>query len=221
VALIFCLALGVGAPAYAQGGTPAQKPKPPAASKPAARKSIFRAYGQFDRMAMSASQSFDAILGSSSLTGFGAGVEALDLWKGVFARVTFGFRSDTGTRVIVGDGQVIDVGIPLELSLNDFTIGGGWRQAVHPRVIAYGGAGFVRVSYSEKSDFSTEESAGFGGNSVFGGVEFPLNRWLIAGAEVEWRSVPDALGEFPSVSRAFDETNLGGTALRVLVGIRR
>jgi hypothetical protein len=55
----------------------------------------------------------------------------------------------------------------------------------------------------------------------FGGVELPLSKWLFAGAEVEWRTVADALGEFPSASLAFGETNLGGTAVRVLVGIRK
>ena len=83
-------------------------------------------------------------------------------------------------------------------------------------------ARFVRVSFTEKSSiFVTEESQSFWGQSVFGGVEMPLGKWLFAGAEVEWRTVADALGVFPSASLAFGETNLGGTALRVLVGIRK
>jgi hypothetical protein len=222
--LTLCLALGLTAPAYAQAaGAPAPqpKPKPPAAPRPAPPKSTFRVYGQFDWMAMSASQSFDAILGTSSVAGFGVGGEVLDLWKGLFARVTFGVRGDTGQRVIVADGQVIELGIPLEIGLDEFTLGGGWRQTVHPRVIAYGGAGFLRAGYSEESDFSTVEKKAFRGSTFFGGVELPLNRWLIVGGEVDWRSLPDALGEFPSVSQVFGETNLGGMALRALVGIRR
>jgi len=225
LACCLCVALGTAAPAWAQGTTPKPQPARPPAQRPLAKpaKQLFRAYGLIDWTAMSASQSFEAVLGSSSLMGFGAGVEALDLWQRVFARVTFSFRGDSGTRVIVAEGQVVDLGVPVEVNLNDISVGAGWRQPVHRRVTAYGGAAWVRQGYSEKSSFSTNQdsSVGFSGTSIFGGAEVPLSKWLIAGAEVEWRSVPDALGDFTSASKAFGETNLGGTALRVIVGIRK
>jgi hypothetical protein len=44
--------------------------------------------------------------------------------------------------------------------------------------------------------------------------------WVIAGAEVQYRTVPDALGE-GGVSQVFGDTDLGGVTVRVLVGIRR
>jgi len=222
-ALIFCLACGVAVPAYAQGGgASAPKPKPPAAAKPAPAKPIFRAYGQIDWMFMSASQSFDAILGSSTLMGWGAGGEYLDLDKGLCFRGAYGLHGDTGSRVLVVNGEVIDLGVPQEVKIKDLTLGGGWRFGLNKSVIAYAGGGFVRLSFTEKSSvFVTEESMSFWGQAVFGGVEMPLGKWLFAGAEVEWRTVADALGEFPSASLAFGETNLGGTALRVMFGIRR
>ena len=227
-ALGFCLVTGLTVPAFAQDapppGPPPSTPPPSVAVRAPRKPAVFRAYGSFDRMTMTASQSFDAMFGSSSLTGFGAGVEALDLWKGVFGRVTFGFHgSGEGSRVVVSsDGQVIDMGIPFEVSLNDFSFGGGWRQTVSPRLVAYGGAGFTRASYSEKSDGVKGDGESFVGQNIFGGVEFALSGWLIVGGEVEWRTLPDALGQFPdTVSQAFNETNLGGTALRVLFGIRK
>ena len=224
LALGSCLALAA-TPALAQDA-PTQAPKPP--PKPAAVRratappATFRAFGQIDWMSMSASQSFDAILGSSTIMGWGAGAEYLKLWKGLFFRGAYGVHGDTGTRVLVVNGEVIDLGIDQEITIKDLTLGGGWRHALHPKVIAYGGGGFVRVSFTEKSSvIATEESMSFWGQSFFGGVELPLGKWLFAGAEVEWRTVADALGEFPSASLAFGETNLGGTAFRVLFGIRK
>jgi opacity protein-like surface antigen len=234
--LAFCsgLTLSVATPALAQEAPapagskdPASMAPAPASMAPAAVRraplppSIFRAYGQIDWMFMSASQSFDAILDSSTLMGWGAGGE-LNVWKGLFFRGAYGIHGDTGTRVLVVGDEVIDLGVPQEIKMKDLTLGGGWRFGLHPRVIAYGGGGFVHVSFSEKSSiFVTEESKSFWGQAVFGGVEIPLSKWLFAGAEVEWRTVADALGVFPSASLAFGETNLGGTALRVLIGIRK
>ena len=212
LALCSCVTLGVATPALAQAVKAPAAPLPP---------SVFRAYGQIDWMSMSASQSFDAILGSSTLMGWGVGGE-LNIWKGLFFRAAYGARGDTGTRVLVVNGEVIDLGVPQEIKITDFTLGGGWRHSLHRRLIAYGGGAFVRVSFTEQSSiFVTEENMSFWGQSVFGGVEIPLSKWLFAGAEVEWRTVADALGEFPSASLAFGETNLGGTAVRVLVGIRK
>jgi hypothetical protein len=219
------LVLGLAAPAAAQDAA-APVPAPPAAPAAVRRApappATFRAYGQFDWMAMSASQSFDAVLGSSTLAGFGVGGEYLDIWKGLFFRGAYGRRGGTGTRVFVFEGEVVDLGIPQEVRIRDLTFGGGWRHGVHPRVVAYGGAGFVRVSHTEISSiFVTEESNSFWGQTFFGGAELALGQWFFTGAEVEWRTVAGALGEFQSASMAFGETNLGGTALRVLVGIRR
>ncbi len=224
LALGSCLTLGLAAPVQAQDAPPVE-PAPPLtaavvrAPLPPAK---FRAFGQIDWMSMSASESFNAILGSSTLMGWGAGAEYLDIYKGLFVRGAYGMRGDTGSRVLVVDGEVIDLGIDQEVSLKELTVGGGWRFGLHPKVVGYAGAAFVRVSFTEKSSvIETEESKSFWGQSVFGGIELPLSKWLFAGAEVEWRTVADVLGEFPSASLAFGETNLGGTAVRVLIGIRK
>lgn len=225
LALGSCLTLGLATPVLAQDAAPAAPAPPPATAEvrraplPPAK---FLAFGQIDWMSMSASDSFNAILGSSTLMGWGAGGEYLDLYKGLFFRGAYGMRGDTGSRVLVVDGEVIDLGIDQEITLKELTLGGGWRFGLHPKVVAYAGGAFVRVSFTEKSSvIETEESMSFWGQSVFGGIELPLGKWLFAGAEVEWRTVADALGEFPSASLAFGETNLGGTAVRVLFGIRK
>jgi hypothetical protein len=57
------------------------------------------------------------------------------------------------------------------------------------------------------------------GYSVQGGVEFALAKWLTAGIEGQYRAVPDALGEF-AVSKAYGESDLGGFAVRAMIGVR-
>jgi hypothetical protein len=55
---------------------------------------------------------------------------------------------------------------------------------------------------------------------VFGGVEVPVWKWMVAGVEAQYRSVPNAIGD-GGVSAEFRETNLGGAVLRVMIGIRK
>jgi hypothetical protein len=58
------------------------------------------------------------------------------------------------------------------------------------------------------------------GAFLFGGVEFGAWKWVTVGAEAQYRSVPDAIGE-AGVSAAFDETDLGGFTFRIMFGVRR
>ena len=62
----------------------------------------------------------------------------------------------------------------------------------------------------------------FTGFHILGGAEFGLWRWLALGGELQWATVPDAIGDDPnSVSHEFDESNLGGTTFRfkIVVGM--
>ena len=57
---------------------------------------------------------------------------------------------------------------------------------------------------------------------ILGGAEVRLVRWLSLGGELQWATVPDAIGEDPnSVAREFNESDLGGTTVRfkVIVGM--
>ena len=53
-----------------------------------------------------------------------------------------------------------------------------------------------------------------------GGVEVTIWKWIIAGAEGQYRAVNNALGE-GGVSEVFNEKSLGGPVLRVLIGVRK
>src|SRR5262245_12519083 len=201
----------------------------------------FRLYFGYDTVSMTASDSFKATLGTSTLTGFGGGGEILNLWKGVFARVTIASMSDTGTRVVIVDNAVIPLDIPLDVSLRTVEVGAGWRVSIRPkpkpptrptlpakprakpvppRFALYGGAGFLNVSYKEESQFAsaTDNNRGsFGGYDVFGGVDILIAKWVFAGIEGQYRGVANAIGE-SGVSKAYGETDLGGAAFRVLFG---
>jgi hypothetical protein len=54
---------------------------------------------------------------------------------------------------------------------------------------------------------------------MFAGVEVAFLDWIVAGAEVQYRSVPDALGD-GGVSEVYDEDDLGGVTVRGLLGVR-
>lgn len=181
-----------------------------------------RAWFGLDFNAMSASESFDAVLGSSQLVGFGGGAD-VTVWKNVFARVSFSRAKKDGERAVVFNGQVIPIGVPITVSYTPIEIGGGWQFPLTGGVRPYAGAGLFRLRYKEESDFGIpdeEVDLSKNGYVVFGGVEVPVWKYVIVGGEAQFRSVPDAIGT-GGVSRDFEETNLGGFTVRVLFGIRR
>ena len=122
--------LAFAAPAVAQ-----VKPKPPAPAKPASSGPTigFRGYVNFDFVSMAAQDSFDAVLGTSSMSGVGGGGEVIRIWKGLFGRFGVSSMSDTGSRVAIVNGDVIPLDIPIEISLRTIEIGGGWRHEFYPR----------------------------------------------------------------------------------------
>lgn len=229
--LMFVLpAIFAAAPAAAQSFDRAAAPAtvaPAAATQAASPSAIgFRAYFLQDWVQMSASESFDAVFGDHALSGPGVGGEVLNLWRGVFARVAFAsMKKDGGTRVVVVNGQVIPTGIGFDVEMKPLEFGAGWRQALDPagRFVAYGGASGLRIKYTETSEFaSLDENVDetLNGYAVFAGIDVAVWRVLFAGAEFQYRAIPDAIGA-GGVSAEFGETDLGGTAFRVLVGIRR
>jgi hypothetical protein len=187
--------------------------------------SKWRAFVVVDSNAMAASQTFDAIFGTSRLSAKGFGGEALSLWRGLFARAAMSSMRQNGSRVIVSDGEVASLGIPLRMSMRPVEIGAGWRMAPVARglVVPYAGGGMLRVTYTESSDFAEaaeDSETAFSGAHVFGGLEARVAPWVVAGAELQYRSLADALGD-GGVSKEFGESNLGGLTFRVLIGIRR
>ena len=210
-------------PAVAEPASRLQSSSP---SRPSPSRGPFlRAYFHLDATTLAAVDTFDAVIGTSRLSMPGGGGEALNLWKGLFARVAFSSVRETGSRVVVIDDEVIRLGIPLTVELTPIEFAGGWRFPAFAarRLVPYVGGGMLRMGYRETSDFAIgndNTDTSFTGGLVFGGIEASIVSWVIAGAEVQYRTVPDALGA-GGVSEAFGDTDLGGVTVRVLVGIRR
>lgn len=223
-------AIALAVPAAAQDDQARPRPGAPvpqrAPAKPAPRPKLgLQVAVTFEREAMTASQTFEATLGKASLSGWGAAGDVRHVWRNAFARVAVSRMSDVGTRAWVLNGTVIPLGIPLDLSLTNVEAGGGWRFKARqwPRVEFYGGASALFVVYREDSKFaqSSENSAEtFRGSAVFAGVDVVIWKWVIAGAEFEYRDVGNALGA-GGISQIYGERSLGGSAVRVLVGVRR
>ena len=174
---------------------------------------------------MTAEQSFAAVLGTSSVRGFGAGGEVLDVWKRTFVRGGWSRASKDGDRVFVFDGEVIPMGVPTTISMIPIEVGGGWRFApvAARRLTPYVGGGAVFLRYSETSHLAAagdDVRQSNTGLMAFGGLEVPVARHLFAGGEAQYRRIPNAIGT-GGVSQGFGESDLGGVTARVLFGFRR
>jgi opacity protein-like surface antigen len=102
---------------------------------------------------------------------------------------------------------------------------GGYRFPFWTRVVPYAGAGVGWHHFKETSEFAADDENvddRFTGYHILGGAEVGLWRWLALGGELQWATVPDAIGSDPnSVSHEFDESDLGGTTFRfkIIVGM--
>jgi len=184
-------------------------------------------HGFFDVGAMrfSASDSFDAVLGSPVGVVFGGGAGVV-LPQNIFIDARASRFKKDGQRVVVNNGEVFDLGIGNTVTITPFEITGGYRfgrsrDSVRP----YAGGGISWYRYDETDQFATSGesvSERFTGFHLLGGAEFRVSQWLGIAGELAWASVPDALGQEPgSVGAAFGETNLGGTTFRAKVVIGR
>jgi hypothetical protein len=201
------------------GAARAQNPQPKAPSAIG-----LRAYGIVDADTLAAKDSFEAVLGTSRLTAFGGGVDVTDIWRHVFVRVAATHASKTGSRVFVSGTQVFPLGIPLTVAMTPIEAGGGWRFAskAGSRITPYAGVSFLSLGYTETSSFADageNTSERFTGQSLFGGVDVGIVKWIAVAAEVQYRRVPNAIGA-GGVSKDFDENDLGGFTARITIGIR-
>jgi hypothetical protein len=213
--VVGALVLAVPAAARAAGGQNAQ---------PGAPSSVgLHAFGIVDLDSVAAKQSFEAVLGTSKLKAFGGGVEVVDIWKHLFARVAVTRARKTGSRVFVTGGQVFPLGIPTTITMTPVEVGGGWRFASKSsRLTPYAGAALLSMGYTEISTFAEpgeDTSTRFKGQDLFGGLEVGIVKWFFASAEAQYRRVPNALGA-GGVSKDFNESDLGGFTARVTIGVR-
>jgi opacity protein-like surface antigen len=185
-----------------------------------AQELMLRGFGDVGATAFTAEQSFSAILGSRSGPVFGGGVEVV-LPQRIFVNVRASRFRETGQRVFLFEGEQFDLGIPTTITLTPVELTGGYRFPFWSRVVPYAGAGVGWHEFKETSQFAVSEenvkdrSTGY---HVLGGAEVRLARWIAAAGELQWASVPDAIGEDPnSVSHEFNESDLGGTTFRVKI----
>jgi opacity protein-like surface antigen len=203
-----------------------------AAAMPAAAQTFtIRGFGDVGATAFTAQQSFEAVLGSRAGVVFGGGVEAI-LPQHIFIDVRASRFKKTGSRVFVSGGEQFDLGIDDTMTITPVEISAGYRfmrpvvrgRPVRPgwrtTVVPYVGAGIGWHRFREVStgaDTTSEDvDETFHGYQLLGGVDYRLTRIISVAGEAQWASVPNALGQNPSaVSTTFDETNLGGTTVRV------
>ena len=222
-------ALGQVVDQSGQGQTRPRPAAPTAAQKPAAPKVPIGVRAAFvvDSTAMHASQTYQALTGSSRFTGFGGEVDVLNLWRKMYVRAGFSSASRNGERAFLLLGEdPISTGVPITISTKLIEVSAGIRREFHkhPKYEVYGGGGLLFTRYSEKNSFAepadnvSEAFRGFVGHA---GLEYSLtkNRKWVAGFEGQFRSVANALGK-TGLSKSFNESNLGGVTVRGLVGYR-
>lgn len=210
--VLFCLFL-LTAPAAAQ------------TSQPKTLKPSIGLFGLFDYTTIASKQSFDAVFGKHTTTAPGVGIDVVNLWQGVFVRIDGSKSTLSGERVIVFNNEVFKLGIPLTAELAPIEFGAGWRFASRDpasRIAPYVGASVITLRYKETSSFADsgdnvdETYSGFG---AFGGVDVRIARQVFGGVEAQYRSI-NVTPSANSAAASFDEKNLGGTVLRVRLGIR-
>ena len=182
----------------------------------------FRVFGTVDAEHMLAKQSFTAAVGTATLLGFGGGVDVINLnGGGLFFRAAVSVMSKSGTR---STGTVSN-GIALQVRMLPIDLGVGWRFNHVTRandVTPFVGGGAVLLHYSETTpagDPTDNVSSTFVGFEGFGGIDLLLGSSITVAPEVDYRSLPGAIGS-GGLSQVFNETNLGGFAFRVTVGVR-
>lgn len=182
-------------------------------------------YATFGNIMFAAHDSFDAVLGTSSGPIFGGGLR-IDLGiGGLFFDVGAWRFQKTGERVFVYQGQVIPLGLAVDVSAIPVEVTGGWRFHLRrwPKLSPYVAGGLTSMRYQEESDFSTgleNDDQTFNGAVASAGAEYKVMKWINVGGEAAWSSLPDAIGK-GGVSKAYDENDLGGASFRFKIIVRR
>ena len=178
-----------------------------------------RGFADAGQTSFTAKKSFKAIFGTDSGIVYGGGVEGVA--RNIFLNVRASRFKKTGERVFIFEGQEFRLGIPATVTMTPIELNVGYRFDFGSWVIPYAGIGAGWHRYTETSPFNEDSEnvkETFSGYQVAGGAEFRLARWLGAAAEAQWSRVSDGLGQDDnSVSKTFDDTDLGGTTFRVKV----
>ena len=184
-----------------------------------------RLFGYVDIESELAKKSFKAVTGSSILIGYGAGLELTHLAGPLFLRFAYGQASHSGERVIAFGDEVFSTGIPLTVKKSPLELGVGWRGGRASSSMApFVGGGLLLLKYQETTtefaDASDNTSQTFTGFNVFGGLDISMGRHFSIGAEGQYRTVKNAIGD-TGVSATFGEKDLGGLGARVSFGFKK
>jgi opacity protein-like surface antigen len=203
----------------ASGNPRAQTPRAPAPKPPTVgvRGFAVGSYGVFQ-----AKDTFDAIFDSAWQPFYGGGAQVV-IFDKLFVEGSFEQFKKTGQRVVVSDGEVFPLGIENRATINPITVTAGYRFRSTPTLVSYAGGGFGSYRLRETSDFadpSENVDERHTSYHALGGVELGVSKWVLTAFEVQYTTVPDALG-MPGVSGEFGETNLGGLTFRVKVLVGR
>ncbi len=182
-----------------------------------------RIFGVIEGQAMTATDTFDAIAGETTVFGGGAGVEVHRVWRKVFVRASASRLSVEGERVFVFGGTVFPLGIPMDVQLTPIELAAGWRFGPPgKRIVPYVGAGTVVMRFREESQFDTSADTvhkTFSGAVAFAGVDVNVMKFVSVGAELGLRVIK--ITRPGGVLGALGEDDLGGVSMRVLVSIGR
>jgi hypothetical protein len=162
-----------------------------------------------------AKETFKAAFDTAAAPFFGGGVQVVLLDRFIAEIGASRFRM-TGQRAFRSGGKTFQLGIPLTATITPLEITGGYRFTLTPRLRPYAAAGYGRYRYTETSDFADpgdNVDVRHGGAVVNGGVEFRLQRWIGASADVQYSRVLGILGT-AGVSQQAGEKDLGGVAAR-------
>ena len=174
-------------------------------------------FGQVALTTWLAHDAFNAVLGHSIAPLFGGGVE-VHLRDRVFIEGGVEWFQQTGQRVFVSDGQVFKLGIRDTVRVIPVTFTAGYRHRLRT-MTPYVGGGVGTYMYKETSDFSDSSenvSQNFVSYHALAGVELSTHGIWRTALEVQYTTVPNALG--PSgAGAAFGESNLGGVQFRFKV----
>ena len=178
-------------------------------------------FGQVGLQRWRAKDTFAAVLGSAQAPMFGAGVQAR-VHGQILVEGSIDYFKKDGERVFISDGEVFKLGIRDTVRVMPVSITVSYRERAR-RFAYYGGVGFGKYLYKEDSDFAdpTENiNERFTSYHVVGGLELGALGAIKTAFEVQYTTVPDALGT-SGASKSFGEKDLGGLQLRVKVLVGR
>jgi opacity protein-like surface antigen len=213
LSLAFCLLVsGIPAAAQTQGSKSASSSE--VFTEPAFG---FRVFGSGGYGSFSASDSFDAVFGSTSASSFGFGAELR--YRRLFVQGNWEkLGKKTGERVLSVGGETIPLGIEDRLEISPWSVVAGYRfLRLGGRTTLLAGVGIGGYGVKEDWDFALPgETVDESFTSYHGllGVEFAVLKWVSLRAEFQYTTVPDSAGD-GGVSETFGETDLGGPSFRI------